>query len=51
MPIPEPSGETRDEFIARCMRDQTMRDEFEVKQRAAVCFQKWLEHSENNREV
>lgn len=52
MPIPEPAGETRDEFLARCMSDRTMREEFgEVRQRAAVCFQKWQEYTENSREV
>jgi len=44
MPIPtQPkSGETQDDFIARCMSNDTMKEEFpDNDQRLAVCFQKW----------
>jgi hypothetical protein len=37
LPIPEPD-EDREEFVARCMRDETMINEFaNVNQRLAVC--------------
>jgi hypothetical protein len=41
MPMPEPNqGETREQFIDRCMTDPTMVDEFpDASQRRAVCEQ------------
>lgn len=43
MPLPEPSpDETRDDFIARCMGDNVMLDEFpEQDQRMAVCIRQY----------
>ena len=43
MPIPKPKdGEKEDDFIARCMSNKTMKEEFpDNDQRLAVCFQKW----------
>ena len=40
MPIPKPrSDESRDDFIQRCMDDDTMLDEYsDVDQRLAVCL-------------
>jgi hypothetical protein len=48
MPIPQPGpDEGRDDFIARCMANPTMREDFSnVGQRAAVCFEKWKEERE-----
>lgn len=41
MPIPQPTpGESRDEFISRCMGDSVMNTDFpEQDQRYAVCIQ------------
>lgn len=46
MPIPSPRpDEPRDDFVSRCMGDNTMGKEFpDQKQRAAVCSSKWREH-------
>jgi phage head maturation protease len=43
MPIPKPrSDEDQDEFIGRCMSDETMQSEYpDQEQRAAVCFSQW----------
>jgi hypothetical protein len=40
MPIPEiKPAETKDEFIARCMRDKIMTAEYpDERQRAAICY-------------
>jgi len=40
MPIPKPRpGENDDNFIARCMSDETMTEEYpNASQRAAVCY-------------
>lgn len=50
MPIPQPApDEDRDQFIARCMANPTMREDFSnVGQRAAVCFEKWREETEED---
>ena len=39
MPIPKPNkGESKNDFVSRCMGNETMRKEFpDQKQRAAVC--------------
>lgn len=40
--IPDPnSGEKQDEFISRCMGNQTMVDEYEKSQRYAICQLSW----------
>lgn len=42
MPIPSPvTKESKNEFISRCMGDNTMNKEYEQKQRYAICLQKW----------
>lgn len=43
MPIPTPSsGETQDEFIARCMDNSTMVSEYpDEEQRYAICQSAW----------
>jgi len=43
MPLPKPStGETEDDFISRCMGNDTMTDEYpDSKQRSAVCYSQW----------
>lgn len=45
MPLPTPrEGETQDEFVSRCMGDETMRQDFaDQEQRSAVCFRQWRE--------
>lgn len=45
MPIPEPRpDEDRDEFLARCVLDDVMRDEFpDRNQRLAVCISQFEE--------
>src|SRR5690606_32212350 len=47
MPLPKPNdGETKDEFIERCMADETMQEEFpDEDQRYAVCLAQWDERS------
>lgn len=42
MPIPKPQqGETQDEFIDRCMSDDTMVDEYPQDQRFQICTTAW----------
>jgi phage head maturation protease len=43
MPLPTPNeGETEQEFISRCMGDDTANEDFpEQQQRAAVCYRQW----------
>jgi hypothetical protein len=40
MPLPEiKPQETKDDFVARCMRDKTMVTEYaDIRQRAAICY-------------
>src|SRR5690606_14958488 len=47
MPIPTPEqNETKDEFIERCMGDETMKEEYpDGGQRYAVCLAQWDERS------
>lgn len=38
MPIPKPkTGESRSNFMSRCMGDETMTEEYDTDQRLAVC--------------
>lgn len=49
MPIPKPrKNESKDNFISRCMSDDTMKDEYPNKQRFAICISKWEDKSESN---
>lgn len=43
MPMPKPrSGENKDDFVNRCMGDNTMVSDFEsTGQRFAVCLRQW----------
>lgn len=42
MPIPKPSsGESREDFISRCMSDETMVNEYKEDQRMAICSTSW----------
>ena len=43
MPLATPAaGEQRDNFISRCMSNDTMQKEFsDQKQRLAVCYSQW----------
>src|SRR5690606_39204725 len=47
MPLPKPNdGETKEEFLDRCMADETMQEEFpDEAQRYAVCLVQWDERS------
>lgn len=47
MPLPKPNdGETKEEFIDRCMADETTQEEFpDESQRYAVCLVQWDERS------
>lgn len=51
MPLPTPnSGETQDEFIERCMSDDTMVEDFpDEDQRLPVCSQQWAETESKSR--
>jgi hypothetical protein len=43
MPLPKPKKEEKEnEFMNRCMGDETMKKEFpDNEQRTAVCYQQW----------
>ena len=42
MPIPKPSkGESKDDFMGRCMGNKVMVQDYDQKQRAAVCYSSW----------
>lgn len=47
MPIPDPNpSETKDDFMARCMSDETMKQEYPSEtQRAAVCYRQYQENT------
>ena len=50
MPIPTPnSGESREDFISRCMGDSVMTEEYESGQRYAICDSQW--DKRKNKEV
>lgn len=50
MPLPTPrQGESRDQFAARCMGDETMNKEYpDQEQRYAVCMTQWKSKSAQN---
>lgn len=52
MPLPKPNaGESQDDFISRCMGNETMKDDFaDNDQRLAVCFQRWKDKDKNSTE-
>jgi hypothetical protein len=48
MPVPKPkSGESKDDFLDRCMGDDKMVDEYEQDQRYAICMSKWEDKNES----
>lgn len=49
MPVPKPkNGESQDEFVERCMGNETMKEEFpDNDQRLAVCFDSWRKEKES----
>ena len=49
MPIPKPNkGESKNDFISRCMGDNTMKKEFpRQEQRMAVCNSEWKKSKED----
>jgi len=51
MPIPKPrKNETKDDFLDRCMGNDTMNDEYpDNKQRYAVCQTQWKERDMSNK--
>jgi len=53
MPIPTPGqDETKDEFIERCMGDETMKEEYpDGDQRLAVCMTQWDGRQERGEKV
>ena len=49
MPLPTPNqGESEQEFVSRCMGNDTVNEEFpDQEQRAAVCYRQWREGKGN----
>ena len=48
MPIPKPHrNETESDFVSRCMGDKTMVDDYDQKQRAAICYQTFRDRHKN----
>src|SRR6056297_2221672 len=41
IPTPKPNSETKNEFLQRCMSNETMQEEYDQKQRAAICNKQW----------
>ncbi len=52
MPLPTPKPEeSKDEFVSRCMSNESAKKEFESEdQRVAVCLEKWRKNKSNNSE-
>jgi len=52
MPLPKPKAdESQDEFVARCMGAEAMKEEFpDNDQRLAVCFQRWKDRESKSAE-
>ena len=50
MPLPKPKdGESQDDFISRCMSNDTMKKDYtDNDQRLAVCFSQWKKKDETN---
>lgn len=49
MPIPKPkTGESRSDFMSRCMGDKTMTDEYDNNQRLAVCSSSYNSKGDND---
>jgi|TARA_Y100000746_G_C15351493_1_gene386108 hypothetical protein len=41
MPIPKPSGETKSQFMNKCMNSKVMKSEYSAPQRIAICYEQW----------
>jgi phage head maturation protease len=49
LPIPQPNeGESEQGFVSRCMGNENMQ-EYDQKQRAAICYNSYREHHEKNK--
>lgn len=49
MPIPTPNeGEEKQEYIERCMSNETMVEEYDQDQRAAICNEQWRNRNDSN---
>ena len=53
MPIPKPTaGEGKDEFISRCMSNETMKSDYpNNQQRVAVCYSSWNNSQKRNSNI
>ena len=52
MPIPTPNeNENKDDFVERCMGDETMTDEYPQNQRMAICTDQWDESLEEQEQI
>lgn len=53
MPIPKPkAGESQDDFVSRCMENDTMKEEYPDKdQRLAICHSQWEKKEDSLRET
>jgi len=48
MPIPTPNqNEKQEDFISRCMSNDTMKEEYDQKQRSAICYDSWRKSGSN----
>ena len=42
MPIPKPtSGQSKSEFLNKCMNSDVMKKEYSAPQRIAICYDQW----------
>lgn len=49
MPIPTPKkGESKNDFVSRCMSDTVMKNDYSEKQRLGVCESAWSQHMKAN---
>jgi hypothetical protein len=52
MPIPNPKGEPKKNFLSECMADSVMVKEFpDEKQRYAVCHSKWKIYGKESKDT
>lgn len=47
MPTPPQKGETKKEFIARCI-EQYIEEDYDQKQAAAICYDTWRKAKEDS---
>lgn len=49
MPVPKPrKKEKQEDFMARCMGDETMKKDYEQKQRLAICLNTFSKKSKGS---